>query len=125
MSNATVFFQELKRGILTSINTCMPAKILEYDKNKCEAKIQPLFKIKVKGKDNPVTLPPIEGVPALKNRYEVDGAIKEYKPIYNKGEIVLVVFSQRALDDAQNGDLVYPGTARMFSIHDAVIMGVF
>lgn len=125
MSEVTEFFANFRRGILTSINTAMPAKILSYDEVKCTAKIQPLFKAKEEGKE-PVNLPPIEGVPALKQKYRVNGgAVQTYTPVYNVGDVVLVVFSQRALDGAKKGNIVYPGTNRMFSIHDAVIVGLF
>ncbi|EWG12752.1 Gp138 family membrane-puncturing spike protein [Cytobacillus firmus] len=124
MSNAGVFFDNLKRTIFTSINTSMPAKILSFDESSGKAKIQPLFKVKEVGQ-SPQSLPPIENVPTLKQKYRVNGgAVQTYLPVYSPGDTVLVVFCQRAIDDAQSGHNVFPGTSRMFSIQDAVIVGV-
>ncbi|WP_346235738.1 Gp138 family membrane-puncturing spike protein [Lysinibacillus telephonicus] len=125
MSNATQFFENIKKAVLTNINTAMPAMILSYNETTCTAKIQPLFKVKEVGKE-PVSLPAIEGVPVLKQKFRVNGgAVQTYTPVYSEGEVVYVVFSQRALDEAQKGNNVFPGTSRMFSIHDAVIVGLF
>lgn len=154
MSNASDFFGGLMGGALVGINTAMPCKVLSYDASTCTAKIQPLFKAKEIDKE-PKSLPPIEGVPVLFQRYKVHGNSKiavttdkgghaqytgtgehihnelsftesvEMIPDLKADDIVQVIFNQRAIDDAQTGALVYPGTARMFSIHDAVIVGVF
>lgn len=154
MSNTSAFFEGFKGAILASLNTSMPCKVLQYDTSSCTAKIQPLFRSKEVGKD-PVDLPPIEDVPVLFQRYKVHNNAKiavttdkgphgqaagtgehihnelqftesvEMIPDIKVGETVLAVFCQRAIDEAQNGANVYPGTARMFSIHDAVIVGVF
>jgi hypothetical protein len=125
VSATTEFFANLQKRILTSINTAMPAKILSFDEVTCTAKIQPLFKVKEEGQE-PKNLPAIEGVPALKQKYRVNGGtVQTYTPVYNVGDVVLVVFSQRALDSAKYGNTVYPGANRMFSIHDAVIVGLF
>lgn len=154
MSNTSAFFEGFKGALLASLNTSMPCKVLAYDANTCTAKIQPLFKSKEVNKE-PVSLPPIEGVPVLFQRYKVHDNNKiaittdkgphgqaagtgehihneltftesvEMIPDLKAGDIVLAVFCQRAIDEAQNGANVYPDTARMFSIHDAVIVGVF
>lgn len=153
MSNASAFFSGLMGGALVGMNTAMPCKVLSYDVSTCTAKIQPLFKIKEIDKD-PENLPPIEGVPVLFQRYKVHDNKKvavttdkgphtqytgtgehvhkeltfaesvEMIPDLRAGDVVQVIFNQRAIDEAQTGALVYPGT-RMFSIHDAVIVGVF
>lgn len=154
MSNASTFFDGLLGSALVGINTAMPCKVLSYDTSTCTAKIQPLFKAKEVNKE-PQSLPPIEGVPVLFQRYKVHnnnvvavttdkGAHAQYTgtgehehkkltfaesvemiPDLVVGDVVLAVFCQRAIDQAQQGENVYPGTARMFSIHDAVIVGVF
>ncbi|WP_419957209.1 Gp138 family membrane-puncturing spike protein [Psychrobacillus psychrotolerans] len=125
MSNAGLFFEEFKTALLTSVNTSMPCEVLAYNESTRTAKIQPLFKVKDKGYD-PISLPPIESVPVLKQKYKVNGGpVQEYVPVLDRGDTVLVVFCQRAIDDAQNGQNVFPGISRMFSIQDAVIVGVF
>lgn len=124
MSKTTKYFDALKMNLLTSINTAMPCKILSYDEATCTAKIQPLFKVKEVGQPEKA-LKPIENVPALKQKYRVnDGSVQEYVPVYEAGNVVLVVFAQRAIDDALQGKMTYPGT-RMFSLTDAVIVGVW
>lgn len=125
MSSATQFFTNLRASVLTSINTAMPCKVLSFDETECTAKIQPLYKVKEVGHD-PTILPPIEGVPVLKQKYKVGGGIaQEYIPALNIGDIVLVVFCQRAIDDALEGKIVDDPGSRMFSLKDAVIVGVF
>ncbi|WP_313150941.1 Gp138 family membrane-puncturing spike protein [Lysinibacillus capsici] len=154
MSNASAFFGGLMGGALVGINTAMPCKVLSFDASTCTAKIQPLFKAKEIDKE-PKSLPPIEGVPVLFQRYRVHDNRKiviatdkgahgqstgtgehvhneltftesvEMIPDLIAGDVVLAVFCQRAIDEAQRGSDVYPGTARMFSIHDAVVVGVF
>lgn len=154
MSNTSTFFEGFKGNMLASLNTAMPCKVLEYDDGTCTAKIQPLFQAKEVGKE-PKSLSVIEGVPVLFQRYKVHnnekiavttdkGAHGQYEgtgehehkelqftesvdmiPDIKAGETVLAVFCQRAIDEAQSGSNVYPGTDRMFSIHDAVIVGVF
>lgn len=154
MSNTMRYFEHVKSAVLTSVNTAMPCKVLAYNEADRTAKIQPLFKAKEVGKE-PKNLPPIEGVPVLFQRYKAQNngpiSIKtdtaphsqysgsgehihnvitfteaiEMIPDLRVGDVVLVVFCQRAIDEAQNGKNVYPGISRMFSIQDAVIVGVF
>lgn len=154
MSNASKYLSGLIEGALVSMNTAMPCKVLSYNSTTCTAKIQPLFMVKEVEKE-PVILAPIEDVPVLFQRYRMHnnnpiavttdkGGHAQYTgsgehvhneltfaesvemiPDLRAGDIVQVIFNQRAIDDAQTGALVYPGTARMFSIHDAVIVGVF
>ncbi|WP_341320819.1 Gp138 family membrane-puncturing spike protein [Solibacillus sp. FSL H8-0523] len=125
MSNTSAFFEGYRSEILTSINTAMPCKVLSFDEATCTAKIQPLFKTKEFNKE-PLALAPIEDVPVLYQRFKMHNTseIIEFYPHLQAGDVVQVVFNQRAIDDAQNGSIVYPG-ARMFSVHDAVIVGVF
>ncbi|MCT6926174.1 Gp138 family membrane-puncturing spike protein [Metasolibacillus sp.] len=154
MSNASAFFDGLLGSALVGINTAMPCKVLSYDAATCTAKIQPLFKAKEVNKE-PQSLPVVEGVPVLFQRYKVHnnnaiaistdkGGHSQYTgtgehehkqltftesvemiPDLSVGDVVLAVFCQRAIDEAIQGANVYPGAARMFSIHDAVIVGVF
>jgi len=118
------YFESMKVALLTSINTAMPCKVLSYNEGNRTAKIQPLFKAKEVGKE-PRNLPPIEGVPVLFQKYKVDGgSVQTFTPALSIGDIVLVVFCQRSIDDAGQGKNVYPGISRMFSIQDAIIVGV-
>lgn len=154
MSNAVQFFEGIKGALLTSINTAMPCEVLAYDAITRTAKIQPLFKVKEVNQE-PSSLAPVESVPVLFQRYRINNNNKisvttdkgqhsqytgtgehvhneltftesvEMIPDLQKGDIVLAVFCQRSIDEAARGKNVYPGSSRMFSIRDAVIVGVF
>lgn len=123
MSNASRFFSNLREQILLSINTSMPCKVLSYNKGNRTAKIQPLFKVKEVGQ-SPESLPSIEDVPVCFQKFEVDGITKTYTPILGVGDIVLVVFGQRSIDDAIEGVLDFPGFSRVLDIQDAMIVGI-
>ncbi|MGA4517195.1 Gp138 family membrane-puncturing spike protein [Solibacillus silvestris] len=49
----------------------------------------------------------------------------ELHPVLESGDIVLAVFAQRSIDEAMEGNLVYPGSSRYLSVHDAIIVGIF
>ncbi|PIC73347.1 hypothetical protein [Sporosarcina sp. P17b] len=49
----------------------------------------------------------------------------ELHPVLKAGDTVLAVFAQRAIDEAQEGKLSYPGASRIMSVHDAIIVGIF
>lgn len=124
MSNSTEFYANFKNQILLSINTCMPCKVISYNEGSRTAKIQPLFKVKEINRA-PEKLSVLEDVPVLKQKYKVNsGAVQEYVPVLSAGDTVLAVFAQRAIDDAADGKLVYPGASRVFDVHDAIIVGI-
>lgn len=118
-------YHQLRNDILLNINTCFPARVLSFSDGK--AMIQPLFKIKYYGQE-PRTLPIIEGVPTLKQRYKVRRAdaeyTEEYELVLRAGDVVLCVCAQRSLDDAMSGQPYYAGKSRILDIQDAVIVGV-
>lgn len=125
MTNMTEFFKMLQHEVFMNLNTAMPCKVLAYDETKRLAKIQPLFMVKEFGEE-PTKLSVIENVPVLFQKYRVNGGEKQnYEPFLEPTDTVLAVFCQRAIDEAMKGNNIYPGTARMFDIHDAVIVGVF
>ncbi|QAS52801.1 Gp138 family membrane-puncturing spike protein [Halobacillus litoralis] len=121
--NDIKFYSELKRNILLSINTCLPCRVIDYDKSNREAKLQPLFKTKEKGKE-PTSLGVLEGVPVLFHQYEVDGVEKTYHPVLHKGQVVQVAVNQRAIDDISSGKETYPEVSKWFRLRDAVVIGV-
>ncbi|WP_406945767.1 Gp138 family membrane-puncturing spike protein [Halobacillus sp. SY10] len=121
--NDTSFFSEFKRDILLSINTCLPCRVISYDKMNREAKLQPLFKTKEKNR-SPKSLPVIEGVPVLFQQYEVNGSIETYHPVLYQGQVVQVAVNQRAIDDVLNGQSSYPDVSKLFRLRDAVVIGV-
>lgn len=128
MSQATEFFRNLHGDILANLNTGMPCRVISYDKALLEAKIQPLFKTKEKGRD-PVDRSPIEGVPVVFQRYEMsfsDGRKETVvcTPNLKKGDIVWVSFAQRDMSDVLGGKSAYPGPETAFKTNNAVITGL-
>ena len=183
MADSTMFFENFRTQMLLSINTAMPCKVLSYDEEKRQAKIQPLFMTKEIGRASE-KMSVIEDVPVLWQRMRVhkkeffkaevpegehihekgehthsggghaqytgsgvhshdggahmhDGGKHTHKkmkvtedfidlhPVLKAGDTVLAVFGQRAIDEAQEGKLSYPGAARIMSVHDAIIVGIF
>ena len=117
---------------LLNLHTAMPCKVLSYANG--EATIQPLYLKVSKHEEGPY--PPIEGVPVLKQRFKYSyedgtpaGTINRtkttiFETVYEKGDIVLVVFSERALDNVMTGKIAHPEFNRRHSINDAVIVGL-
>lgn len=127
----------IKEHIL-NLHTAMPCKVLSFNENEKTAKIQPLFKYKER-KQEPITRPPIEDVPVVFQRFKTvdtratseeplqysdEEVVREFMPFLEQGDVVLAVFSQRALDDVLNGDIAFPSQKRHHSLNDAVIVGV-
>ncbi|WP_068792118.1 Gp138 family membrane-puncturing spike protein [Brevibacillus laterosporus] len=108
---------------LRQLHTATVAKVVTYDKATRRASVQPLIKQKVKGKGI-VPLPLLEGVPVLKQHFEVAGMVQEYLPVLQPGQIVLLVFSERAIDHALKGEHALPNARRRHSLSDAVVVGV-
>jgi len=103
MGAADKVFEQLFNEHLNNLHTSMPCEVIEYHPDDHEADIQPQFQ-RIKGGETK-EYPMIEKVPALKH---VD-------PL-SPGDIVLVVFAERALD--------FVGKRR-HDLRDAVIIGVF
>lgn len=154
MSNSSEFYSNFKNQLLLSINTCMPCKVLSYDEEKRLAKIQPLFMFKEvnrepekhsviedvpvmfdrmrinKGQPILVTIPDGEhgghtgGDGKHTHKQLIFEEEVENVPVLKSGDIALAVFAQRSIDDAVEGNIVYPGTSRIFDVHDAIIVGL-
>ncbi len=138
MSKSATFFRDLISEHILNLHTAMPCKVLSFNENEKTAKIQPLFKYKERNQE-PITRPPIEDVPVLYQRFKTvdtratsedplqytdEEVIREFIPILEKGDVVMVVFSERALDDVLGGSVAYPSAHRKHSLNDAVIIGV-
>jgi hypothetical protein len=117
MMNALNGFIEEK---LLNLHTAMPCKVLSVSGS--EATIQPLFMRIDKEGAKPYS--PILSVPWVRHRLMVDGITKMYEPVYQSGDKVLVVFSERALDNVLGGKIADPEFNRRHSIEDAVIVGL-
>jgi len=102
MGYANEVFKNVLSEQLNNLHTAMPCEVEKYDEEKELSDLQPLFQRKKLG----VTMgyPLIEKVPKLKH----------VEPL-EEGDIVLVVFAERALD--------FVGERR-HDLRDAVIIGV-
>jgi len=138
MSRSSTFFNDLIQEHTLNLHTAMPCKVLSFNKQENKAKIQPLFMYKERNKE-PVKRAPIEDVPVVFQRYKTvdtraiseepleysdEEVIRDFIPVLYQGDVVLVVFSQRALDDVLQGDVAFPSQKRHHSLNDAVIIGV-
>ncbi len=103
---------------LSSINTCMPAIVVEYDNSTQRAVVQPCFRRKYS--DGIVkNLPLITNVPLLFPRTQ--SAFISF-PV-KKDDYVLLLFSQRSLDKfLTQGGIVTVDDPRKFDLTDAVAL---
>ncbi|WP_408956239.1 Gp138 family membrane-puncturing spike protein [Natroniella sp. ANB-PHB2] len=109
---------------LDDLNVALPARILKYDSSKLRADVELLAKKKLGGEH--VTIPPILEVPVSTLRA---GAFVIVPP-YAKGDVVQVLFNQKALDSLLiTGKPAIPSSPegveykREYSLDDAVIVG--
>jgi hypothetical protein len=103
---------------LTELHVALPARIEKYDPKTLRAEVTILAKKTLEGK--PVTIPPIVEVPVaiLKSGPFV------IRPPYVQGDIVQVLFNERALDNILiSGDPQEVGLTRKHTLDDAVVIG--
>lgn len=106
---------------LLNLHTAMPCKVISF--NGSEATVQPLF-MRI-DKEGAKPYAPILSVPCTKQRFKVNGGLPQlYEPVYQPGDKVYVVFSERALDNVLSGKIADPQFNRRHSIEDAVIVGL-
>lgn len=140
MAKDTKFLDAFARQIKLSIHTMAPAKVVKYDENKQRADIQLLFMTVYKdGTKEPYRL--LEDVPVMFQRFKlnkgqpfqikINGVTQTaqieqeyvYTPFLHKGDIVLVGFAERALDNLTNKPFD-PEFHRTHSVQDAIVLGV-
>lgn len=103
---------------ISEIHTCLPAKIEKYDPQKLRAEITLLNKAELEGEE--VVIPPIIEVPV---RVLQAGPFL-IRPPYEKGDVVLVLFSERALDKILiTGEPESVQLTRKHSLDDAIVLG--
>lgn len=106
---------------LLNLHTAMPCRVLSFSNG--EATVQPLFLKVTNGEQQQYN--PIEGVPVLKQRYKINGGAPQiYESVYQPGDKVFVVFSERALDHVLSGNIADPEFNRHHDLNDAVIVGL-
>ena len=106
---------------LNKVNTCIPAVIESYEYKKQKATVKPTVRIKLTS-GNEMELPSITNVPVV---FPKSGKASLVFPV-DKGDHVLLVFSQRSIDEYINsGSISSTTTDRKFSLNDAfAIVGV-
>jgi hypothetical protein len=103
---------------LEELNVALPAMIEKYDPEALIASITVLARKKLNGKA--VTIPPIVEVPVVV--YKAGPFVM--RPPYKPGDVVQVLFNQRALDSLMvSGKPQEVTLTRRFSMDDAVVIG--
>lgn len=140
MAKDTKFLDAFARQIKLSIHTIAPAKVVKYDENKQKADIQLLFMtVYSDGTKEPYKM--LEGVPVMFQRFKlnkgqsftavINGVSQTvqieqdlvYAPFLRAGDIVVVGFAERALDNLTNRPFD-PEYHRTHSVQDAIVLGV-
>lgn len=140
MAKDTKFLDAFARQIKLSIHTIAPAKVVRFKENERKADIQLLFMtVYSDGTKEPYKL--LEDVPVMFQRFKlnkgqsftaiINGVSQTvqveqelvYTPFLRAGDIVLVGFAERALDNLTNKPFD-PEFHRTHSVQDAVVLGV-
>ncbi len=123
MSSLLKFMKALLEERIAEIHTCMPCRVLSFNEAKGTADVVPLFMRKYV--DTPASeYSPIMAVPVLRRKYKDDsGVIKLEQVFYEKGDIVVVSFAERALDNVITGKIADPKYSRKHDLKDAIIIG--
>lgn len=114
MSEGVNFMDGFIVEALANIHTAMPCTVESYNSSAGTANVVPIFKRKFKG-EAPQLLPKLVDVPVTKRKYKENDVVKVENTFYEPGDIVLVVFAERALDGIGG---------RMHSLEDGVIVGL-
>src|SRR5690606_16546333 len=111
--------QRLINQALDDVHTALPARVERFDPVTLRGEVVPLVKRRVKRDGEPESLPPILGVPFWMPKA---GPFVLRLPV-KRGDVVLVVFSERALDylllDGQPQD---PKFKRRHALDDAIAL---
>jgi hypothetical protein len=129
MSEAAKYVPRLIEDRLAELHTIMLCKVLSFNQTNHTADIQPLNMIKFKNTDNPQVRPPLLEVPCMKRKTMTLDAydnpvINVDSPYYSVGDIVVVVFSERAIDTVLSGDIADSVYSRKHALEDAIIIGL-
>lgn len=121
MSKETEAISAVVRGIKVSLNTFAPARVVNFYEATQEADVEILFLTKNK-QDELNRHPMIVRAPVQSMRYKVDGVVKSYTPVLQKGDVVFVAFAQRSLDNFRATPFD-PDDLRTHDIRDAIVLG--
>ncbi|WPZ17784.1 hypothetical protein UM396_14460 [Geobacillus subterraneus] len=140
MSRDTKFFDAFARQIKLSIHTIAPAKVVRFREERNTADIQLLFMtVYADGTKEPYGM--LEDIPVMFQRFKINGGqafnaningvtqtvqVEQdlvYTPFLRAGDIVVVGFAERALDNLTNRPFD-PEYHRTHSVQDAIVLGV-
>ena len=109
--------QDIVDEKLANLHTCLICKITKVDLEQMVADVKPLNQKKFKG-ENPQELPLIQSVP-IALMHTKDFYIR---PPYDVGDIVVVVFSERRIDEIMNFGKDEAKGNRKHSMDDGIII---
>lgn len=124
MSEVTKCLLKLTENRITDIHTSIPCKVESFNSSTNTAKVTPLFKVKFANDDVAQQRPPLINVPCLKRKIKINNVITIETPFFEAGDIVLVVFLERAFDSVKNGQINDPYYSRKHALEDGVIVGL-
>ncbi len=123
MSSLLKFMNALLEERIAEIHTCMPCRVLSFNEEKGTADVLPLYMRKYIDTP-PQEYTPIMAVPVLRRKYKDDnGVVRLEQVFYEKGDIVVVSFAERALDNVISGKIADPKYSRKHDLKDAIIIG--
>jgi len=126
VSKSTAFFDDLLEERLADLHTAMPCRVERFDEATGKTDVTPLFKRKFRG-HAAQEMPLLTGLPTLKRKRKVsdDPVSYEVYPLdLEPGDIVLVIFAERALDNALTGFPVDPVYSRKHALKDGIVIGL-
>lgn len=115
MDEANKYIKGLLNGIAGDVNSCIIARIESFDSRKMKADVIPL----IKDSDNKPVSMLIEVPVAL---VKAGGFI--IRPPYKKGDVVVIVFADRDIDNVLlSGKVSNLNSSRKHSLDDAIVVG--
>lgn len=126
MSEAIGFLDGIIDERLAHLHTAMPCRVESYNESEGTCDVVPLFMRKfVNGSAQ--QLPKLIDLPVMKRKRKtvVDGEVVPVvdEPYYERGDVVLVLFAERALDRVRSGKVADPQYGRKHALEDGIIIG--
>lgn len=122
MGEAERFLNELFDTKLSNLHTMTIARVVGISGNRVS--VQRIGK--KRGADGILRDHPIQSnLPTTSLRLTIGESTDTYTPVYQIGDVVVVVFSERAIDRVlESSGTVDPGSYRRHSINDGVVIGL-
>lgn len=103
---------------LQDINICLPAVIVNYDANACRATVRPTIAKRLTD-GSELQAPQIVNVPVQFLTADIAGGLAQVTVPLKPNDGVLLIFSQRSLENWLSGSNQAPDDPRMFDLSDA------